>query len=279
MDCNRIQQNIRRGYLYALAISATNYNSGKSYLFIQGAKGHPMWNRSRRVTLSTKITIDHVCASAAIPLVFQPVRLKVAKGTAYFGDGCLRLQQPLSPVIRLGAERVFGIGVRGETLEHQEEAASNEEPSLAQVMGVLFNVMFLDHLATDVEHLDRLNKLLRNGQISQLGIEDCERIRPLATLLIAPSVDLSELARQHQKDMPYLIQYFVNGLGRDAAACSDLMSYLLFTPRYTRALLEIGYHDAETRIDEIEEFLFASSDGTSRPNGDSTAKSRLERRR
>jgi hypothetical protein len=57
------------------------------------------------------------------------------------------------------------------------------------------------------------------------------------------------------------------------------MSYLLFTPRYTRALLEIGYHDAETRIDEIEEFLFASSDGTSRPNGDSTAKSRLERRR
>ena len=231
------------------------------------------------MTLATKITIDHVCASAAIPLVFQPVSLKVAKETAYFGDGCLRLQQPLSPVIRLGAERVFGIGVRGETLEHQEEAAGNEEPSLAQVMGVLFNVMFLDHLATDVEHLDRLNKLLRNGQISQLGIEDCERIRPLATLLIAPSVDLSELARQHQKDMPYLIQYFVNGLGRDAAACSDLMSYRPFTPRYTRALLEIGYHDAETRIDEIEEFLFASPDSTSRPNGDSTPKSRLERRR
>ena len=42
MDCNRIQENIRRGYLYALAISATNYNSGKSYLFIQGTKGHSM---------------------------------------------------------------------------------------------------------------------------------------------------------------------------------------------------------------------------------------------
>ena len=24
--------------------------------------------------------------------------------------------------------------------------------------------MFLDHLATDIEHLDRLNKLLREGQ-------------------------------------------------------------------------------------------------------------------
>jgi len=75
LDCDRIQDNIKRGHVYALAISATNYNSGKSYLFIQGRKGHPMWNRSRRVTLATKITVDHVCASAAIPLVFQPVSL------------------------------------------------------------------------------------------------------------------------------------------------------------------------------------------------------------
>ena len=262
LDTSRIQDNIRRGYLYALAISATNYNSGKSYLFIQGAKGHPMWNRSRRVTLATKITTDHICASAAIPLVFQPVQLKTAKGTAYFGDGCVRLQQPLSPVIRLGAERVFGIGVRGESLEHQEEAATDSEPSLAQVMGVLFNVMFLDHLATDVEHLDRLNKLMRDGRISQSRTEDCERMRPLATLLVTPSVDLSELARQHQKDMPYLIQYFVNGLGRDAVSCADLMSYLLFTPKYTRALIDIGYNDANNRIDEIEDFIFSPTDGT-----------------
>jgi NTE family protein len=275
LDCDRIQQNIKRGHLYALAISATNYNSGKSYLFIQGVKGHPMWNRSRRVTLATKITTDHICASAAIPLVFQPVRLKTARGTAYFGDGCLRLQQPLSPVIRLGAEKVFGIGARGQSLEHQEEATSDTEPSLAQVMGVIFNVMFLDHLATDIEHLDRLNTLLREGKISQAGIDGCEKMRPLATFLITPSVDLSELARQHQKDMPYLIQYFVNGLGRDAAACSDLMSYLLFTPKYTGALIDIGYNDAARRIDEIEEFIFGtSSDGATSDSG-STAKSKM----
>ena len=275
LDCDQIQQNIRRGHLYAVAISATNYNSGKSYLFIQGVKGHPMWNRSRRVTLATKITTDHVCASAAIPLVFQPVRLKTARGTAFFGDGCLRLQQPLSPIIRLGAERVFGIGARGQSLEHQEEASSETEPSLAQVMGVIFNVMFLDHLATDIEHLDRLNTLLREGQISQTGVEGCEKMRPLATFLITPSVDLSELARQHQKDMPYLIQYFVSGLGRDAASCSDLMSYLLFTPKYTRALIDIGYNDADRRVDEIEDFIFPSSNGNDRSSGTGAAKLKL----
>ena len=261
LNCDRIQDNIRRGHLYALAISATNYHSGKSYLFIQGAKGHPMWNRSRRVTLATKITVDHVCASGAIPLVFQPVRLRTARGTAFFGDGCVRMQQPLSPVIRLGATKIFAIGVRGESLEHQEEAADEKDPSLAQVLGVLFNVMFLDHLATDVEHLERLNRLLKDGHISQTNLEGCEKMRLLVPLLITPSVDLSELARQHQRDLPYLIQYFVSSLGRDAAACADLMSYLLFTPKYTQALIDIGYHDASERINEIEDFLYSSAYG------------------
>jgi len=262
LNCDRIQDNIRRGHLYALAVSATNYNSGKSYLFIQGAKGHPMWNRSRRVTLATRLTVDHICASAAIPLVFQPVRLRTARGTAFFGDGCLRLQQPLSPVIRLGAKKILAIGVRGISLEHQEEAADpRKDPSLAQILGVLFNVMFLDHLAADVEHLDRLNNLVRNGHLSQTGVAECEQMHPLTSLLVTPSVDLSDLAAQHKKDMPYLIQYFVSSLGRDAASCSDLMSYLLFTSKYTRDLIEIGYHDAHERIDEIEDFLFSDQDG------------------
>jgi len=257
LDCNRIQDNIRREHLYALAISATNYNSGKSYLFIQGAKGHPMWNRSRRVTLATKISVDHICASAAIPLVFPPVRLETARGTAFFGDGCVRLQQPLSPIIRLGAERVLAIGVRCETSEHQEEAVDQANPSLAQVLGTLFNVMFLDHLATDIEHLERLNQLLESGQIAPSDEAGCERMRPLASFVITPSVDLSQVADHHRKDMPYLIQYFVNSLGRDAASCADLMSYLLFTSKYTTELIEIGYDDAGDRIDEIEDFLFA----------------------
>jgi NTE family protein len=260
IDCDRIQENIKRGHLFALAISATNYNTGTSYLFIQGKKGHPIWNRSRRVTLATKITAEHIRASAAIPLVFSPVRLPTPRGTAFFGDGCVRLQQPLSPVIRLGATKLLAIGVRGESIEHPEEATDQKDPSLAHVLGILFNVMFLDHLATDIEHLERLNQLLSSGRISQSGIEGCERMRPLATLLITPSVNLSTVAQDHQHDMPYLIQYFINSLGRDAASCADLMSYLLFTSPYTKALIDIGYSDAGRRIDEIENLLY-SSDG------------------
>jgi NTE family protein len=261
LDSDRIQENIKRGDLYALAISATNYNSGKSYLFIQGKKGHPMWNRIRLVTVATKITVDHVCASSAIPMVFQPIKLKTPRGSAFFGDGCARLQQPLSPVIRLGAERVFAIGVRCGNKESQEETTDERNPSLAQVMGVLLNVMFLDHLATDIEHLEHLNQLLDDGHINQPGIEEREKIRPIRSFLITPSVNLSDLAGQHQKDLPALIHYFVSSLGRDAASCADLMSYLLFTSKYTRDLVEIGHFDAGERIDEIEDFLYSSKEG------------------
>jgi NTE family protein len=130
----------------------------------------------------------------------------------------------LSPIIHLGAQKIVAIGVRNESVEHQEESADERGPSLAEVMGVLFNVIFLDHLTTDIEHLERLNGLLASRKISQAGIEESEKVRPLKSLLLAPSVDLSQVAEHHQKDMPYLIQYFVNSLGRDAASCADLMS-------------------------------------------------------
>lgn len=263
LECDRIQDNIKRGHLYALAISATNYNSGKSYLFIQGMKGHPIWKRIRLVTVPTKITVDHVCASCAIPFVFQPVRLPLPRGSAFFGDGCVRLHQPLSPVIRLGAQKVFAIGVRCGNKERREESMEERNPSLAQVMGVVFDVIFLDHLDTDIEHLERLNQLLDHDQIiNQYGREIAERMRPLTTLIITPSVHLSDVVKQHRKDMPSLIHYFVSSLGRDAASCSDLMSYLLFTPKYTQELIAIGYHDASERIDEIEDFLYSSHDGS-----------------
>jgi NTE family protein len=87
---------------------------------------------------------------------------------------------------------------------------------------------------------------------------------------MAPSVHLSQLAEQHQKDMPYLIQYFVNSLGRDEASCSDLMSYLLFTSKYTSALIDIGYNDASKRIDEIESFLYSSDETGHRKPGTGT---------
>jgi NTE family protein len=47
----------------------------------------------------------------------------------------------------------------------------------------------------------------------------------------------------------------MDGLGTPDAQSADLMSYLLFDGSYTRALIDIGYRDADAAIDELEHFV------------------------
>ncbi len=107
-----IQKAIDAGVLHAVAISATSYHSGKSFTFVEGRPDIPLWNKSRRVALPTALNVDHILASSAIPIVFPAVRVATKAGDLHFGDGALRLVNPLSPAIRLGASRIFAVGIR-----------------------------------------------------------------------------------------------------------------------------------------------------------------------
>ena len=269
MDFSGIANSVKRGDLYALAITATGYHSGKSYTFVEGAAGHQLWNKSRRVALPTSITLEHVCASAAIPLVFPPVPLTINGGTAYFGDGALRLTTPLSPAIRLGATRLLAIGVRcanaaddllrTEMAESSSVAPENmKRPPLSQILGVFMNAIFLDHLDADLDHLKRMNDLISAYPPRTLGKPTHavqEPMRTVEPLSIAPSEDIAVLAKTLAHRMPRAIRYVMDGLGTPDAKSADLTSFLLFDSAFTRELIQLGYRDAAQRADEIEAFL------------------------
>jgi NTE family protein len=258
-----IGESIAAGHLFAAAVSATSYHSGRSFTFVQGRSGHPLWTRARRVALSTEITHEHVSASAAIPIVFPPVRIRTsAGGECFFGDGALRLVAPLSPAIRLGATRVFAIGVRcsaaaaalqkAELPTSEPQDAGGPEPTqppMAQICGVFLNALFLDHLDADLDHLLRMNEIARAHGPSAMPLAE------VTPLVVSPSADLALVAAAFAHKMPRAVRYVMEGLGTPDAQSADLMSYLLFDSTYTRALIDIGYHDAAARIDEIEEFL------------------------
>jgi len=274
-----IAEAIRRGHLYAVAIAATSYHSGRSYTFIQGRAGHPVWTKSRRVVSRCTLTHRHILASGAIPIVFPPVRVPCDEGELWFGDGGLRLVAPMSPAIRLGATHVFAIGIRSsraaDTLA-QEEAGSAAplgadgprlpSPPLAQVCGVFMNAIFLDHLDADLDHLRRMNDLLDaqtgsagapqgTGAAARAAAEPMRRVEPL---IVSPSEDMAMIAQRFAHRMPRFIRYLLDGLGTPDAQSADLMSYLLFDAAYTRTLVDVGYRDAGERIDEIESFLNVS---------------------
>ncbi len=272
-----IAASIRAGHLYAVAVSATSYHSGKSFAFIQGRKGHPLWLKSRRVSLSVELTVDHICASASIPILFAPVQVPSPEvGECWFGDGGMRLVTPFSPAIRLGASRIFAVGIRckssADALSRAELRADEEShggagsiarPPLAQICGVFLNAIFLDHLDTDYDHLLRMNELIAanghghghgNGRRKKAAAVS-EPMRLIDPLVISPSADLAIVAAAFAHKMPRAVRYILDGLGTPNAQSADLMSYLLFDSSYTRALIDIGYQDAHARIDEIEEFV------------------------
>jgi NTE family protein len=266
-----IYDSIVNGRLYAVAVTATSYHSGRSFIFVQGRAGHPIWTGSRRVVLPVTLGHQHILASGAIPIVFPPVQIASQAGELWFGDGGMRLVAPLSPAIRLGASHVFAVGVRSnraaDALAREEAgsaAASGASgprlpcPPLAQVCGVFLNAIFLDHLDTDLDHLRRMNELVgtaheHGGNGHGGAAQPMRRIVPFS---LGPSEDLALVAQRFAHRMPRLLRYVLDGLGTPDAQSADLMSYLLFDAAYTRTLVDIGYRDASERIGEIESFLF-----------------------
>jgi NTE family protein len=267
-----IARAIRAGTLHAVALSATSYHSGRSFTFIQGAPGHATWTKRRRVALPAQLTIDHVLASASIPLVFPPVRVGTDAGELWFGDGALRLVSPLSPAIRLGASEILAIGVRcsssAEQLSDTELQTAprarrkdtvTAQPPLAQICGVFLNAIFLDHLDADLDHLLRMNELVAaHAGTPRDDAGPSEPMRVVKALVVNPSEDLALVASHFAHRMPRAIRFLMDGLGTPDARSADLMSYLLFDSAYTRTLVEIGYRDADKRSDEIEAFLSAA---------------------
>src|SRR5262245_39000296 len=108
VDWNGVRKNIERGHLRALALSATSYVTGQSVAFYDGRDTIQDWSRVQRIGRRATLTLDHLMASVAIPLLFPPMQL----GEEHFGDGAMRQLNPLSPAVHLGADRVLVVGVR-----------------------------------------------------------------------------------------------------------------------------------------------------------------------
>lgn len=286
-----IRDAVRQGSLRALGITATGYHSGRAFTFVEGQPDVPLWNKSRRLALRAEITLPHILASAAIPVVFPPVSLPTGRSTAYFGDGAMRLVTPLSPAIRLGAERLLAVGVRcqesadslmrSEWSLEEDLVSEFQEPPLSQICGTLMNAIFLDHLDADLEHLQRMNAFVVEHQKLAALVNDLpesiepghEPMRVVTPLQISPSADIAIIAKTLEHRMPRPIRYLMEGLGRPDAKSADLSSFLLFDSAFTRELIQLGYRDAALRSDEIEAFLF---EGVSGKADTGRSRSRLE---
>ncbi len=242
-----IQAALDSGDLLNVAVSATEVYTGSLVTFIQSLH-NKSWHRARRRTVQTKINVDHVMASAAIPLLFPSITLD----NRCYVDGCIRSTSPLGPATRLGANKILAIGVRRYYMSEVGNLFApppkpEPKPTPAQLGALVLNSMFAEALDSDVEHLERLNSILPEN--SPQGM------RKVDVLVIRPSEDLGELATEYQQHAPKMVRFLLRGLGSESSKSSDIMSYLLFVPSYLQALVDLGYRDARAEDSRLRQFL------------------------
>ena len=248
LDLAAIDPAIKRGDLHAVSVTASGYSTGESLAFFQGAIDILPWRRAQRLGVRSELRIEHLMASSALPFVFPAVKIH----REFFGDGSMRQLAPVSPAIHLGADRILVIGA-GRTAE-EGRVRVERYPSPAQIAGHALSSIFLDTLEVDLESLARINDTvgrLSAAQRKAAGIP----FRPIETLVIQPSQRLDTIAGRHAASLPALLRTVLRGLGTLRREGSTLLSYLLFEPGYTRALIELGYHDAMARAPEVRRFL------------------------
>jgi len=233
---------LANGSLESAALTAIDYSTGQTVTFVEG---HDLegWERPNRIGVSTRLTVEHVMASAALPLFFPAVRL----GASWFGDGGIRHAAPLSPALHLGAHRILAVSTRyRRSPEEASRRATTGYPPPAQILSVMLNAVFLDVIDQDYERLEKVNRFL-----GTLPEERRAGFRQIDVLLLRPSRDLGRMAGEFEPELPPAFRFLTRGLGTKRTASPDLLSLVLFQPNYLQRLIEIGESDAEARRDEL----------------------------
>ncbi len=245
-----IERNIHDGRLHAFGLTATDYATGRSVTWVQG-RAFRAWDLPKRKSVTARVGVEHVMASAALPFIFPAVRVEGPAGAAWYGDGGIRLTAPLSPALHFGAGRILAVSTRyARTTREAERPATVGYPPPAQIAGVLMNGIFLDLLDQDATTLRRISRLTE-----ECAPHERDGLRPVDLLVVRPSQDLGRLAGDYEPELPPPFRFLMRGLGTRETRSPDWLSLLLFEPDYLRHLIALGERDAEARIGEVGTLL------------------------
>lgn len=269
----RLHGNIESRDIEAVAVAALEVSTGRTFVFGETSSAvglEDVQDGHRRFT-PCSLDADHVLASAAIPLLFPAREIDYE----LFCDGGLRLNTPIPPAIRTGADRLVVISVGDEDQYPESEgewARAARRSSFANpvfIAGKALNALLVDPVHREIQITERVNRmvgaveeLLDDEQLEQFH-ETVEasrgsRYRRIPTLSFSPSESVSEMAREYARDAdPHnpSTRMILRLASSSETVERDLLSFIMFDGAFAEALIDLGHEDALARADEIEEFF------------------------
>lgn len=247
-DFSQIQKNLDQRKYDSIIVTANNYIEGGAISFVQTPQVFDSeklnWGDTRRKPIKTNLDSSHILASSAIPILFPPVLV----GHEYYGDGCVRNNTPCSPSLRLGAQKLFVIGVRSQQRQTVLATSDKSHPvSMIRILNTLLNAVLLDSVEQDVQRIQRINQLVD-------GSKNNANLKKIPAICISPSRNIGEIARERSHKLPRILRLTISAFG-DLSEASEILSYLMFESDFCKKLIEMGYEDALNSKKEIIQFF------------------------
>ncbi|MFL5846212.1 MAG: patatin-like phospholipase family protein [Solirubrobacteraceae bacterium] len=280
IDWPALHRNVAKGVVSAICVVATSLERGGPVGFVETRT--PLPRRSGGIRyVPVKLTGEHVRASAAIPLLFPPVRVTTPRGAAGdYIDGGTRMNAPLSPALALGADRVIVVGF--EPLDRTLPPADLRRPHFADVAANVLDGLLVDQVATDVRRMLAINSFYSEdattGPAPASNAYRAARGRPpyrrVLHALVTPErrgavgTIAEEVLEQRYgglrglRSPDFLLLSRLLGGGR-ARARGELLSFLLFDEVFVERLLEAGRAAAERWLDEHPKIWRSQADEVS----------------
>jgi NTE family protein len=265
---------IAEGKVQALAVATTDVYRGRTVVFVECADGVALPPTDpKRATdyVATELTVDHLVASAAIPVAFPAVSLPhPSGGRRWYSDGGVRLNAPLKPALELGADRLVVVATHpSEAVEGDALAPDDLQPQVDDQLVNVLEAVLVDRMVEDLSTLRNINAALRQsspsappatgdrgGEGARSGSGESGRFREIPHVFVGPRRrdTLGELAdrvfsgfgplrRLHPEvaDLAILRRLLASGEGPRAG---DPLSYLFFHPAFAEAAFALGAEDA-----------------------------------
>ena len=191
-------------------------------------------------------------------------------GQRFYCDGGLRQNTPLSPALRLGADKVLVIGLRHKPPAEDVDEESMPFPGAAFLVGKVLGASAGPHRLRS-DRLRRFNAVIEavrsaDSQVDHKRFDgvvtDARRPTTIGEYMIRPSADLGEVAAQIARTGNFkgsgggpgiqLLRRLATARGADEA---DLLSYILFDGHYAAEVARIGYEDGRLHHEELAKFL------------------------